>query len=225
MVKGDDMLKIGQILTIVPLDEEREKYRSKIIDLSDDAVYISYPADIQSNRTVYLLRNERFRFIFITSDGEVYEFVSEIIGHIKKSLPLLKISRPGDGDFQKVQRRRFVRVRRTLDVAIHPKNKEFTPFHTITTDISAGGASIIVPNSITLKENQQVIGWFVLPWENGEYDYVKIPCKVVRITPHNEDNWAVSFEFIDLPMKEEQLLIRFCFESQLILQKLKGITK
>ena len=41
------MLKIGQILTIVPLDEEREKYRSKIIDLSDDAVYISYPADIR----------------------------------------------------------------------------------------------------------------------------------------------------------------------------------
>ncbi len=217
------MLEVGQTLTIIPLDNEKEKYRSKIIDMSRDYLYISYPANEKTNRTIFLPLYTEFIFVFITREGEVYEFTSEVIGRVMKSLPLLQVKRPAAEDLRRIQRRQFIRVQRTLDVAIHPMKKEFPPFHTITYDISAGGVAFIAPKKISLDVDQKIKVWLVLPWENGTYDYLHMHANIVRITEHNEDNRLVSAKFIDLPLREEQLLLRFCFETQLIFHREKGL--
>ena len=49
------------------------------------------------------------------------------------------IAYPGNQTLIKVQRRQYVRIPTTVDAAIHPLENEFTPFTTITEDISAGG--------------------------------------------------------------------------------------
>lgn len=217
------MLYVGQMLTIIPLDETRDQYRSKIIDMSKHHLHITYPANEKTNRTVFLPLYTDFKFVFITREGEVYEFISEATGRVMKSLPLLKITRPAKEELRRIQRRQFVRVQRALDVALHPHDKEFPPLHTVTNDISAGGASLIIPDELSLVVDQKVIIWLVLPWENGTYDYLKINARIMRVADHNEDHRLVSVKFLDLSMQEEQLLLRFCFESELLLHRQKGL--
>ena len=217
------MLQVGQTLTIIPLNEENEKYHSKILDISKDHLYISSPANEKTKRTTFLPLHTEYQFIFVTRKNEAYGFVSEITDRVIRSLPLLQVTRPKKEEIRRIQRRQFVRVQRALDVALHSKYNEFPPLHTVTKDISAGGASLIVPKKLALVMDQQVIIWLVLPWENGKYDYLQIDARIVRIAEYNQNNHLVSVQFTDVPMNDEQLLLRFCFETQLLLRRQKGI--
>lgn len=48
--------------------------------------------------------------------------------------------------------------------------------------------------------------------------YIQQPCKVVRIT-NNETNEYASLEFKEMSETDRQYLVRFCFERQLALRK------
>lgn len=135
---------------------------------------------------------------------------------------MLVIEYPGDKNLLKIQRRQFVRIETAIDIAIHPFEYEFAPFTAITMDISAGGATVLTPNETGLKAGMNVQTWLVLIMQNGDYHYMKLQSRVVRIIPYSETRNKVSLQFIDAANQEKQLLLRLCFERQLEIKK-KGL--
>lgn len=141
------------------------------------------------------------------------------MGRKKDKIPMLVLKYPGDDHLIKIQRRQFVRIETALDIAIHPLEYEFDPIITITDDISAGGAAILVPKEIQLKNGILVQTWFVLNLQSGDYQYMKLQSRIVRTVSYNETRNKVSLQFIDVSGRERQMLLRFCFERQLDMKK------
>lgn len=90
----------------------------------------------------------------------------------------------------------------------------------MTDEISAGGTGVFVPADTNLQEGMTIQACLLM--QNGEYHYMKLLCRVVRIVPNTEGKYRVSLQFIDVSSHERQLLLRFCFERQLELKK-KGL--
>lgn len=216
------MISIGDVLTLEPkYSDQIEKYKCKLVEQKGNDLFIDYPINLKTNRTVFLLDGTQMKASFVSADGSVYLFETEVKGRTKQNIPMMILSFPGKEQLIKIQRRQFVRVETSMDIAIHPLNSEFSPFTTITEDISAGGASVFIPTNVNIKADMTIDTWFVLPMQNGEYHYLKIKCKVVRVI-ENESKNKVSLQFLDLTSNQRQFILRFSFERQLAIKK-KGI--
>ncbi|RKJ33695.1 hypothetical protein D7X33_39065 [Butyricicoccus sp. 1XD8-22] len=58
----------------------------------------------------------------------------------------------------------------------------------------------------------------VLPYSNGDIQYVKTKALVVRIFDKNKLRLA-SIQFIDMDDLDKQYIVRFCFERQLMIRR------
>lgn len=219
------MIHIGDQLTleVKSSDNNSEKFKCRLVDRKDDQLYIDYPISLKTNRVAFLLDGTEISATFIGHDGSsVFQFQSQIMGRIKRNIPMLILSYPGDNMLTKVQRRQYVRIEAAVDIAIHPIEFEFAPFTAFTDDISAGGAAILLPKEILLNAGTVVQAWIVIIMQNGDYHYLKLQSRVVRNVPYNETRNKVFIQFIDVTVQERQLLLRFCFEKQLENKK-KGL--
>ncbi|HJV32100.1 MAG TPA: flagellar brake domain-containing protein, partial [Bacillales bacterium] len=218
------MIHIGDIITLeLKNSEQKEKYKCRLVDRNENEFYIDYPLSMDTNRTVFLLDGTQLNATFVGQDGtSVYLFETEIKGRIKKNIPMLVMSYPGDESLIKIQRRQYVRIETAVDIAIHPLDFEFQPFTAITDDVSAGGVSFLIPTDSALKQGMNVQIWLVLVVQNGEYHYLKLQGKIARILDFNETRNKVSLQFHDITSQERQLLLRFCFDRQLEIRR-KGL--
>jgi c-di-GMP-binding flagellar brake protein YcgR len=218
------MLRIGDVLMLEPkYSNGFETYKCKLAERIDDDLYIDYPVHTITKRTVFLLDGTQLKVTFVSADGSVYIFESEVKGRVKQNIPMLILSYPGNENLIKIQRRQYVRVETPVDVAVHPLDGEFQPFTAVTEDISAGGAAaILTGNGKSLSEGMVVETTLVLPFQSGEYHYKTFKSRVVRIVDVNENRKKISLQFIDISGQDRQLLLRFCFERQLAIKK-KGL--
>jgi c-di-GMP-binding flagellar brake protein YcgR len=214
------MLNIGRSLTIEPADSVHEKYRCKVADIEENRIYIDYPIDIQTNRTVFLLNSQSLDIIFLDEKQNTFKFRTQVLGRVKKEIPLIILELPEEDRIEKIQRRQFVRVETAVDAALH-FNESNIHIPSVTTDFSAGGCAVILPIDLIPIQHEDGEGIFVLPMQSGEYHYLHLSFNVIR-TWENTGNRKVSLQFKQLQEKEQQLLIRFCFIRQLQLRK-KGL--
>jgi c-di-GMP-binding flagellar brake protein YcgR len=218
------MISIGDVLTLEPKYSDLvERYKCKLVEQKGNDLYIDYPINLKTNRTVFLLDGTQLKVSFVASDGSVYLFDTEVKGRAKQNIPMLILTFPGKEHLIKIQRRQFVRVETPMDIAIHPTNSEFKPFTGITEDISAGGAAVLVPPNINIQAGMVINTYFVLPMQNGDYHYLRLNCKVIRVIERNQSRNKVSLQFLDLTSNQRQHILRFSFERQLALKK-KSIT-
>lgn len=217
------MIKIGEVLILeLKYSDKSEKYKCKLVERKGSNLYIDYPINLETKKTAFLLDGTQLKVTFIAADGSVYLFESEVLGRVKLKIPMMVISYPGNEHLMKVQRRQFVRIETSVDIAVHPLRDEFTPFVSVTEDISAGGAAIIAGKSCSLKANRQIHTYFVLPMQNGESHYLKLKSKVIRISEICNGKSLISVQFLDVSPQDRQLLLRFCFDRQLAMKK-KGL--
>ena len=219
------MLTLGTVLNIDPLNEESlEKYTCKIMDFEDDFILIDYPRHIETRKTLFLINGKQIKVNFVDQDGNAFKFTSFVIGRKKQTIPLLMITKPSDNEIVKIQRREFVRIKWSVDVAVHSKDDDFQPFVTMTDDISAGGASILVNKNKPLFKNQEILCWFVLASPTNKYRYLKFNCKVVRLNELNETTNNVSLQFLNKTNSDVQKITQFCYETQVFIkQKERGL--
>lgn len=219
------LIHIGDILTLEldSSDDDAEKFKCRLVDRKGDQLYIDYPINLKTNKAAFLLDGTRIEATFVGHDGSsIFLFESQIIGRIRKNIPMLILSYPGDEHLIKIQRRQYVRIETAVDIAIQPIEFEFAPFTAITEDLSAGGSSVLVPQDINLKTGTSVHSWIALSMQNGDYHYMKLASRIVRNIPYNETRNKVFIQFIDVTSQERQILLRFCFEKQLENKK-KGL--
>ena len=106
-----------------------------------------------------------------------------------------------------------------MDTAIHPEHSEFTPFRTLTEDISAGGASISLLKGTAIQSVSQFYLWMALTLKSGEFHYLRLKSKVIRVTEKSMEKLHVHFLE---PLKNDIQTMRFIFEKQVDLKK-KGL--
>lgn len=218
------MIHIGDILTLeLKNSEQSEKFKCRLVDRIADEFYIDYPISLKTNKAAFLLDGTQLSISFVGHDGSsIYLFESEIKGRIKKNIPMLILIYPGNENLIKIQRRQYVRIETAIDIAIHPLEFEFAPICTITDDLSAGGAAVLIPKDVNLQLGMNVQAWLVFIMQNGEYHYIKLQSKIVRVVTFNETRNKISLQFVNSSIQERQLLLRFCFERQLEIKK-KGL--
>ncbi|HHW35964.1 MAG TPA: pilus assembly protein PilZ [Bacillales bacterium] len=215
------MLNIGDTLNLeIKYSDSREKFKCKIVDKRGNQLLIDYPVSEKTGKTAFFLDGTEIKVSFFAKDNGAYMFESEIIGRTKENIPMIIISYPGQDKLFRVQRREFVRIDASVDMAVHSINDEFMPFTTVTVDISAGGAVIILPPNHNFKSQTQILCYLVLPLSNGEYNYIKVHSKIIRII--NGDMGTrdkAPIQFIDLKEAQIQQIMRYCFERQLTERK------
>lgn len=200
-----------------------EKYRCRVVEKMENKLYIDYPVNNKTGKTVFLLNGTQLKAFVAGDSTSAYFFDAIVLGRVKQNIPMIVLSFPGENSMYKIQRREYVRVDTPVDVAIHSFDGEFQPFVTITRDISAGGAAIILPPAKTLIPGLDILTHFVLPTLSDEYHYVTFRSDVIRIVDgKNGERNKASLKFVDISESDRQLLIKFCFERQLLLKK-KGI--
>ncbi|MCS0672264.1 flagellar brake protein [Cytobacillus firmus] len=217
------MINIGETLLLeLTYSEKYEKYKCKLVEREGNYLYIDYPIVQETNKTAFLLDGTQLKATFLAEDGTVYLFESEVMGRVKLKIPMIVLSYPGDEHLVKIQRRQFVRVETPVDVAVHPVNNEFSPFVSVTDDISAGGAAIIAQTSSSLIANMQILTYFVLAMQNGDNYYLRLKSKVIRVSEPQNGKSLISVQFLEVSPQDRQLLLRFCFDRQLAMKK-KGL--
>jgi c-di-GMP-binding flagellar brake protein YcgR len=217
------MIKIGDMIILEhKYSDNYEQYKCKLVERNGNDLYIDYPVNTSTNRTVFLLEGTPLKANFVTDSGLSYFFETEVKGRVKQNIPMVVLSFPGDEHLIKIQRRQYVRVETSVDAAVHSVSGEFAPFTTVTDDISAGGAALLIGKNSGIKPGMKIECWFVLPLQNGEYDYRKFTGNVVRIIEGQGHMDKASVQFVEPSGTDRQMLLRFCFERQLAMKK-KGL--
>lgn len=211
------MLNVGDVLLLEDIDaKEVKRYKSKIVEVKNEEIYIDYPFDESTGKTSFLLNNQRLKAYIVTKENNVFTFYTSILGRKKIEIPVIVISFPGVDALQQTQRRRFVRVPSQIDVAVHPLFDEFTPFTSTSLDISAGGIALLAPKDKQMILGKTILLWLVLPFEGETNRYITTKAHIIRVNEEVvEDKHKISLEFDGLSPIQRQSLIQFSFDQQL----------
>jgi c-di-GMP-binding flagellar brake protein YcgR len=209
-------LKIGTLLTLEPTYTERvEKFRCKIVERHKNVIFIDYPVNMETNKTAFLVDGAQFRVTFTNEEKFSYSFQTEVLGRRNGNIQMIMLSCPPANEFIKIQRREYVRVETPVDVAVEFKGHRY---QLVAEDISAGGTAIQLKTPVEFKEGDVVKMMIVLPFVNGEMRYVETDATVVRIFEKGEINIA-SIQLTDTDEPDQQQIVRFCFERQVLIRK------
>lgn len=209
-------IKIGSNLILEPTFVEKvEKYRCKVVDLHEQFVYIDYPIDMKTNRTVFLIDGMQLQASFVEEDISAFTFQTEVLGKRNGQIPMIKLSYPGDSEIIKIQRRDFVRINSGLDISIQFGDERY---QFVTDDISAGGSAVILNREVKFTEGDEISLLIPLAFNNGDIKYVTTTAAVVRIWDRGQQRIA-SIQFTDTDDLDKQQIVRYCFERQLSLRK------
>ncbi|SFK01032.1 c-di-GMP-binding flagellar brake protein YcgR, contains PilZNR and PilZ domains [Halobacillus dabanensis] len=209
-------LKVGTPLTLElhkPEEEESHRYKCKLVDYDLNNIYIDYPIHMETGRTGFFLEGTQFHASFVGRDQSVYWFKTKVVARKKMNIPVIALPFPGMDELRRIQRRKYVRVEASVDVAVEG---EHAAFPTVTQDISGGGLMILQPAGDLLIQGEIIQLTVVVPMNSGDTHYREMTGKVIRTIEANETQPArVSVEFIEIPEKDRQLIIRYCFEQQM----------
>jgi c-di-GMP-binding flagellar brake protein YcgR len=210
-------LKIGTSLTLEPTYTEKvEKFRCKIVEQENNILYIDYPINTITNKTAFLLDGSQFRVTFISEDKNSFAFNTEVLGRKMGNIPMIMLSCPPADEIVKVQRREFVRVQTSADIAVE-YNNQFYQF--VTEDISAGGLAIRLKEKVPFSEGEFVNLTIVLPYMNEDIRYVQTTAEVIRIFEKDQMRLA-SLQLTEIDDIHKQFIVRFCFERQLLIRRM-----
>lgn len=209
-------IKLGTQLLLEPTHtEKREKYQCKVVDLDDQYIYIDYPMDTVSKRTIFLMDGMQLRASFVEDSKAVYAFQTEVLGKKSVQIPMIKLALPPDSEFLRIQRRDFVRVNTSIDISVQFGEERY---QFVTDDLSAGGTAIIINTVVNFKAGDEVTLLIPLLFNNGDIKYVSTLAKVVRFWDKGSLTIA-SLHFTDTDDLDKQQIVRFCFERQLWMRK------
>ncbi|HET7629242.1 MAG TPA: PilZ domain-containing protein [Bacillales bacterium] len=215
-------MKIGAMLH---LQRDKEKYRCRLVELSEDCLFIDLPVHMKTRRTSSFHVGDTLTVSYVADDGALNLFQTVVEERKAGRIPMLLLKKPLEKEIERIQRRQFVRIDGVIDVALHPLKEHFPPFTTTSLDISAGGMAVNLPKEHGLKENMQVKCWMVLPMDSGEIEYLRLDGLVVRILQSEDGrNEKASLKFIDMAESDRTHVIRYCFEQQLLLKR-KGLER
>lgn len=209
-------MEIGKKLDLLIENIESQQmvaYRCTIIGIDHQYIYIDYPINKETQRSGFFPNETILLATYMDHDKNLYQFRTKIQKRVKLTVPGLAIHLPDKAETKQIQRREYVRIPTAVDIAVHPIDQSFSPFTTVTNDISGGGISIVIPPKIGLKERQKILISMVLHI-NSEIKYIHLQGEIIKIYHLNEEFRTASIKFISISDKTRQTIIRFVFDKQ-----------
>ncbi|MBS2969433.1 flagellar brake domain-containing protein [Metabacillus sp. KIGAM252] len=213
------MLEIGNVITLEPLDQSGDVYKCKIVSMDEGTISIDYPLNESTGKTAFIVNGTLLSCLFVASDQNPYKFDTAVMGRRKENIPVILLKKPENRDVLKIQRRQYVRIDSDVNVAVHSPAEAFEPFVTVTSDLSAGGAGIIIPKHAALNEKEQLIVWMALPLQDGTINYVKVESESVRILEDHSGIRKATIKFMNMNETAQQKIVRYCFDQQILHRK------
>lgn len=209
-------LKIGtQLILEATYTERIEKFKCRVVEKRDNMIFIDYPINMATNKTAFLIDGAQFRVMFTTESKESYFFNAEVLGRNAGNIQTIILSCPPSEEFIKIQRRQYVRVETPVDIAIEFEDRKY---QFVAEDISAGGTLVYLNTPVSFNEGDLVNAFVVLPFVNVEIQYVETEATIVRIFERDGVKVA-SINFTNTDDVDKQLIVRFCFERQVLIRK------
>lgn len=224
------MIKIGTVLHLEVFSENSKnngkqkvlKYKCRLVDQQKNILIVDQPIDEETGKNGHFYDGTEFNLWFVGTDGAIYSFKTQLLGRKRDNIPMFMLEDPGKESYMRTQRRNFVRVESSVDVAIHPQDPDYPPFRTFTIDISGGGLAISIPKTAEIPENGDAFCYLALPMLSGEIHYIKAFCKIIRVFKKESSSMLqASLQFKEITEKDRQKIINYCFECQLITKNKK----
>jgi c-di-GMP-binding flagellar brake protein YcgR len=213
--------KVNQTLhmQVNSIDEEEAKieYKSRIADVTDEAVVMEVPLNERSGRLKRLYMGDELSAYFVTRDGVKNYFHTSVIGFQEDVIRLVLIKKPEPESITQVQRRSFLRVPAELEIAV--KFSDQLQFVALTDDVGGGGISFICDGYIPLSVNYTISCWLLVPYKAGTIEHVPFKGEIVRVKVLETGKQLAMMRFVEISDRDRQKLIRFCFERQLDFRK------
>ncbi|MBU8850896.1 flagellar brake domain-containing protein [Bacillus sp. FJAT-26377] len=220
------MIKAGMRLTLESGHREstlQQTYRCKVVEFTEDVIYISYPLNEETQRSAFLLKGTKLLATFIGYDQNVYTFPTEVTGREIKGMPVVKLFYPGDKKLKSIQRRNFFRVPLTVKAVIESEQEQQNVMEIMTKNISAGGIAGSFHHSLLFNEKDSVVVRLSLPNRDGALQHLELKGEVVRITaPTSCKVGQLSIKFMDMEKQTKEMMIRYTLKCQLDLRR-KGL--
>lgn len=210
-------MKIGTSLHLEmknPTTNKAERYRCKIIEKNEEFLFIDYPININTRKTAFFSIGTNFIATYVDDNHNLYSFPVKLLTKVNLTVPTLTIKMPDKDDMKRIQRREYVRIETAIDVAVHCSEDSFTPFTTVTLDISAGGMLAIIPRGITSLGEKPLKIWMVLEMESGKFEYIYTLAKLIRMESSDDTLRVASLKFDSITKETQQKVIYYCFERQ-----------
>jgi c-di-GMP-binding flagellar brake protein YcgR len=213
--------KVNQILymQVNSIDEEEAKieYKSRIADVTDEAIVMEVPLNERSGRLKRLYMGDEISAYFVTQGGVNNYFNTSVIGFHEDVIRLVLIKKPDPESITQVQRRSFLRVPAELEIAV--KFSDQLQFVALTDDVGGGGISFICDGYIPLSVNYTISCWLLVPFKAGTIEHVPLKGEIVRVKVLETGKQLAMVRFVEISDRDRQKLIRFCFERQMDFRK------
>ena len=209
---------VNDILYILPgSSADQHEYKARVAEIEDSRIWIEIPLQPHTGKYGWFAEGEMLEISYLNPDGIKCHFIASVIGKRNDTIHMLALSKPQPEEIIKMQRRSFLRIDAKLELAV--LTKDHIRFVAHTEDVSGGGVSFIGETSWSLQEKQELDCWMVVPYRNGELEYVPFQAEIVRIQQRTDKHQDVMLQFRSIAEGDQQKLIRYCFERQLEMRK------
>lgn len=192
---------------------ERGKYKSKIIDFRSDYIFIQEPVNLETLRP-HKLKEDGLFIITVIAGNQLYKFKSHLAGTTDSPVSMAIFKLPSPSAIETIQRRSYFRIEAAIDVAVHPENESLSPFTTVTSDLSGGGMSFIIPQHVSLEAGMHLQFHLVLPMETGELAYARTGAEVVRVIERKGKILVAATKFTGISSDDRQSIMQYCYARQ-----------
>lgn len=209
------MVKIGTNLTLEleGLDDEVRRFKCRVVEQINERIFIDYPINVATNRTDIFPIGTIFYVFYVDDQQMAYRFEAEITNRVKRQVPMLELTYDAS-KVKKIQRREYVRVESTVDIALKEQNTN-KKVVALTTDISGGGMAVHIKDDQDFKPGTIFDGLIVFKLNHGGYQYIFVQTELIRLKEEAEKRQVMSLKFISIEEKDREKIIQYCFEEQL----------
>ncbi|MCP6681241.1 flagellar brake protein [Bacillus nakamurai] len=207
------MIDVGDYIWIEYIENnEWKKVKSKAVSAENGELLISYPVDLDSGRTVFLHRGLEITVEFTGSGQVPYQFKSTVKGKRKDPIPMIGLDIPPKEEMKRIQRRQYVRADAVLDVSVQ---SEKAAFQTISSNVSAGGMALVIPEHVSAKLGEKLNVSFCLPHPENPADITAEAVIQRAYYDSKADKQKITLEYTEIDPGSQQLLIQYCMRMQL----------
>ncbi|MDR6884424.1 flagellar brake domain-containing protein [Bacillus sp. 3255] len=213
--------KVNQILHIQinSIDDEESKieYKSRIADVTDNAIVIEIPMNETTGRLKKLHHGDELSTFYIGQGGVKHYFTTSVIGERRDVIRLIELRKPEPEAITQVQRRNFLRVPAELEIAV--KLSPQIQFIGVTEDVGGGGISFVYDGQVPIGVGAAVACWLLVTYKNGSIEHIPFTGEFVRVKPMDTGKLLGMLSFVEITDRDRQKIIRFCFERQMDFRK------
>lgn len=210
---------VSDTLYVQPVREEADElaYKARVTEINEQLIWMEIPLSEQTGKYGLFSNGEELNVCFSQSDGVKWHFRTQVMGRRNETIPMMSIRKPEPHLVTRMQRRNYLRVQASLEMAI--RTLDGVKFLVLTEDISGGGLSFVTVSKWGLRESQIIQSWVAVPFRSGAIEHVSFTGQIVRVQPLDDERQLIMLKFDQIADVEQQKLIRYCFERQLDLRK------